>query len=214
MDRGQCPLCTESELTRQDMNRFPSNRLRVEFDGPDVSQEMLYTLFRVRPRPGDGLMLTPIAIRSNRRHRTPFPRSRRRATLCDHLLFSNFPRRHRYQLSTRLFDRHEHCQLSLTSHRRRSHGPNEPAAIVLRAPSQSTRDPRLDQCPPSNSSPHHRIPPRHPQLHLFRSNTSLLCTVAARGVLGYRKVRVGRVAQVQAVPAIFFGLPIIFDIKY
>ena len=29
------------------MNRFPSNRLRVEFDGPDVSQEMLYTLFRV-----------------------------------------------------------------------------------------------------------------------------------------------------------------------
>ncbi|KAK4684547.1 U4/U6 small nuclear ribonucleoprotein PRP31, partial [Tremellales sp. Uapishka_1] len=30
----------------EDMNRFPSNRLRVEFDGPDVSQEMLYTLFR------------------------------------------------------------------------------------------------------------------------------------------------------------------------
>lgn len=34
-------------LIIQDMNRFPSNRLRVEFDGPDVSQEMLYTLFRV-----------------------------------------------------------------------------------------------------------------------------------------------------------------------
>lgn len=31
----------------QDMNRFPSNRLRVEFDGPDVSQETLYKLFRV-----------------------------------------------------------------------------------------------------------------------------------------------------------------------
>ncbi|EIW66338.1 hypothetical protein TREMEDRAFT_40986 [Tremella mesenterica DSM 1558] len=30
----------------EDMNRFPSQRLRVEFDGPDVSQEMLYTLFR------------------------------------------------------------------------------------------------------------------------------------------------------------------------
>jgi hypothetical protein len=29
------------------MNRFPSNRLRVEFDGPDVSQEVLYELFRV-----------------------------------------------------------------------------------------------------------------------------------------------------------------------
>jgi len=29
------------------MDRFPLNRLRVEFDGPDVSQEMLYTLFRV-----------------------------------------------------------------------------------------------------------------------------------------------------------------------
>ncbi|KAL1411010.1 mitochondrial escape protein 2 [Vanrija albida] len=30
----------------EDLNRFPSNRLRVEFDGPDISQEMLYTLFR------------------------------------------------------------------------------------------------------------------------------------------------------------------------
>ncbi|BEJ12329.1 hypothetical protein CspHIS471_0207890 [Cutaneotrichosporon sp. HIS471] len=30
----------------EDMNRFPSARLRVEFDGPDVSQEVLYTLFR------------------------------------------------------------------------------------------------------------------------------------------------------------------------
>lgn len=32
------------------MNRPVANRLRVEFDGPDVSQEMLYTLFRVSPR--------------------------------------------------------------------------------------------------------------------------------------------------------------------
>jgi hypothetical protein len=30
----------------EDLNRFPSSRLRVEFDGPDVSQEMLYRLFR------------------------------------------------------------------------------------------------------------------------------------------------------------------------
>lgn len=37
----------DSILMEQDMNRFPSNRLRVEFDGPDVSQEMLYTLLRV-----------------------------------------------------------------------------------------------------------------------------------------------------------------------
>jgi hypothetical protein len=29
------------------MNRPTATRLRVEFDGPDVSQEMLYTLFRV-----------------------------------------------------------------------------------------------------------------------------------------------------------------------
>ena len=29
------------------MSRFPTPALRVEFDGPDVSQEMLYTLFRV-----------------------------------------------------------------------------------------------------------------------------------------------------------------------
>lgn len=37
----------KTDTRGQDMNRFPSNRLRVEFDGPDVSQEMLYTLFRV-----------------------------------------------------------------------------------------------------------------------------------------------------------------------
>lgn len=30
------------------MDRYPSARLRVEFDGPDVSQEVLYELFRVR----------------------------------------------------------------------------------------------------------------------------------------------------------------------
>jgi len=36
----------------EDMNRFPSNRLRVEFDGADVSQEMLYTLFRVSRQNG------------------------------------------------------------------------------------------------------------------------------------------------------------------
>lgn len=31
----------------EDMYRFPSNRLRVEFEGADVSQEVLYELFRV-----------------------------------------------------------------------------------------------------------------------------------------------------------------------
>ncbi|GHJ88128.1 hypothetical protein NliqN6_4530 [Naganishia liquefaciens] len=30
----------------EDMNRFPSQRVRVEFDGADVSQEVLYELFR------------------------------------------------------------------------------------------------------------------------------------------------------------------------
>jgi hypothetical protein len=34
---------------KQDMSRPTANKLRVEFDGPDVSQEMLYTLFRVCP---------------------------------------------------------------------------------------------------------------------------------------------------------------------
>ncbi|WRT67442.1 uncharacterized protein IL334_004413 [Kwoniella shivajii] len=37
----------------EDMNRFPTGRLRVEFDGPDVSQEMLYTLFRPYGRIAD-----------------------------------------------------------------------------------------------------------------------------------------------------------------
>ncbi|KAJ9121916.1 hypothetical protein QFC24_004498 [Naganishia onofrii] len=42
----------------EDMNRFPSNRLRVEFDGPDVSQEVLYELFRPYGRLAD---ITPPA---------------------------------------------------------------------------------------------------------------------------------------------------------
>ena len=50
----------------EDMNRFPSNRLRVEFDGADVSQEMLYTLFRVRSQGKAGSRMTlTIAVRSS-----------------------------------------------------------------------------------------------------------------------------------------------------
>ncbi|KIS00931.1 exonuclease [Cryptococcus deuterogattii 2001/935-1] len=61
----------------EDMNRFPSNRLRVEFDGPDVSQEMLYTLFRPpTPVPAGSLRfasvsfsrLSPAAIAINALH--------------------------------------------------------------------------------------------------------------------------------------------------
>lgn len=40
------------------MNRFPSNRVRVEFEGPDVSQEVLYELFRPYGRLAD---ITPPA---------------------------------------------------------------------------------------------------------------------------------------------------------
>lgn len=40
------------------MNRFPSNRIRVEFEGPDVSQEVLYELFRPYGRLAD---ITPPA---------------------------------------------------------------------------------------------------------------------------------------------------------
>ncbi|CAK9783922.1 hypothetical protein CC85DRAFT_287857 [Cutaneotrichosporon oleaginosum] len=44
----------------EDMNRFPSARLRVEFDGPDVSQEVLYTLFRPYGRIHDIAPPTPV----------------------------------------------------------------------------------------------------------------------------------------------------------
>ncbi|WVQ78611.1 hypothetical protein IAT38_000697 [Cryptococcus sp. DSM 104549] len=50
----------------EDMNRFPSNRLRVEFDGPDVSQEMLYTLFRPYGRVADINPPTPVPAGSLR----------------------------------------------------------------------------------------------------------------------------------------------------
>ncbi|GMK54094.1 hypothetical protein CspeluHIS016_0106800 [Cutaneotrichosporon spelunceum] len=45
----------------EDMNRFPSARLRVEFDGPDVSQEVMYTLFRPYGRIYDITPPTPVA---------------------------------------------------------------------------------------------------------------------------------------------------------
>ncbi|WVQ99031.1 hypothetical protein IAU59_006163 [Kwoniella sp. CBS 9459] len=50
----------------EDMNRFPSSRLRVEFDGPDVSQEMLYTLFRPYGRVADIAPPTPVPAGSLR----------------------------------------------------------------------------------------------------------------------------------------------------
>ncbi|WVR05410.1 hypothetical protein IAU60_002425 [Kwoniella sp. DSM 27419] len=50
----------------EDMNRFPSPRLRVEFDGPDVSQEMLYTLFRPYGRVADIQPPTPVPAGSLR----------------------------------------------------------------------------------------------------------------------------------------------------
>ncbi|RXK35460.1 hypothetical protein M231_07272 [Tremella mesenterica] len=50
----------------EDMNRFPSQRLRVEFDGPDVSQEMLYTLFRPYGRVWDIQPPSPVPAGSLR----------------------------------------------------------------------------------------------------------------------------------------------------
>jgi len=44
----------------EDLNRFPSSRLRVEFDGPDVSQEMLYRLFRPYGRLTEIVPPTPV----------------------------------------------------------------------------------------------------------------------------------------------------------
>nr|XP_018263526.1 exonuclease [Kwoniella dejecticola CBS 10117]OBR85684.1 exonuclease [Kwoniella dejecticola CBS 10117] len=50
----------------EDMNRFPTGRLRVEFDGPDVSQEMLYTLFRPYGRIADIQPPSPVPAGSLR----------------------------------------------------------------------------------------------------------------------------------------------------
>ncbi|WWC69163.1 uncharacterized protein I206_103099 [Kwoniella pini CBS 10737] len=50
----------------EDMNRFPTHRLRVEFDGPDVSQEMLYTLFRPYGRIADIQPPSPVPAGSLR----------------------------------------------------------------------------------------------------------------------------------------------------
>ncbi|OCF71499.1 exonuclease [Kwoniella mangroviensis CBS 8886] len=50
----------------EDMNRFPAGRLRVEFDGPDVSQEMLYTLFRPYGRIADIQPPSPVPAGSLR----------------------------------------------------------------------------------------------------------------------------------------------------
>jgi hypothetical protein len=44
----------------EDLNRFPSSRLRVEFDGPDVSQEMLYRIFRPYGRLKEIVPPTPV----------------------------------------------------------------------------------------------------------------------------------------------------------
>ncbi|KAL7421170.1 mitochondrial escape protein 2 [Cryptotrichosporon argae] len=50
----------------EDMSRFPSNRLRVEFDGPDVSQEVLYILFRPYGRLTDIVPPSPVPAGSLR----------------------------------------------------------------------------------------------------------------------------------------------------
>ncbi|KAK8869527.1 hypothetical protein IAR55_000093 [Kwoniella newhampshirensis] len=50
----------------EDLNRYPSRRVRVEFDGPDVSQEMLYTLFRPYGRLIDIQPPTPVPAGSLR----------------------------------------------------------------------------------------------------------------------------------------------------
>ncbi|ORX33380.1 RNA12 protein-domain-containing protein [Kockovaella imperatae] len=50
----------------EDMHRFPSPHLRVEFEGPDVSQEMLYVLFRPYGRLKDIVPPSPAAAGSLR----------------------------------------------------------------------------------------------------------------------------------------------------
>ncbi|WWD16211.1 hypothetical protein CI109_100637 [Kwoniella shandongensis] len=58
----------------EDLNRYPSGRLRVEFDGPDVSQEMLYTLFRPYGRLSDIQPPTPVPAGSLRYATVAFSR--------------------------------------------------------------------------------------------------------------------------------------------
>jgi hypothetical protein len=86
------------------MNRFPSNRLRVEFDGPDVSQEMLYTLFRVSLLPlpflrHDGIA-EMIAIRSSIGYNSTSTRPSRLSALCNNILLPTLPSSHSHQCRT------------------------------------------------------------------------------------------------------------------
>jgi hypothetical protein len=51
VERGEYTLTcgiSAAELLVQDMHRFALNMLKVTFDGPDVREESLYKLFRVR----------------------------------------------------------------------------------------------------------------------------------------------------------------------
>lgn len=57
---GRCWMVRGRQWT-EDLNRFPSSRLRIEFDGPDVSQEMMYRLFRPYGRLTEIAPPTPVA---------------------------------------------------------------------------------------------------------------------------------------------------------
>ena len=131
------------------MNRFPSYRLRVEFDGPDVSQEMLYTLFRVSDKVQ--ARLSPKAIWSSRRYTTPSTCSSRFLALRHHNILQDLLSHHSHQLRepndnrtgltavTRLLNTHEYRRLHIPRHWRNfaliSHA--QPAESVLRASTQS-----------------------------------------------------------------------------
>ena len=159
------------------MNRFPSNRLRVEFDGPDVSQEMLYTLFRVSD--ASRAKLKP-AIWSCRRYPAAFTRTSRSSTIRDRRIFQNLPSRHCHQLrkstyrtvltpATWLLHAHQHRRLHTANHRRTLAFASHPKPIttVLRKTAQSTRDSRLGIWASENRSSCHCIFDRDSQLHCW-----------------------------------------------
>lgn len=51
LERSKCHSSALKHLliVYQDLNRFPSPILRVAFEGPDIQEQKLYHLLRVRP---------------------------------------------------------------------------------------------------------------------------------------------------------------------
>jgi hypothetical protein len=165
----------------EDMNRFPSIRLRVEFDGPDVSQEVLYELFRPYGRLADITPPAPVPAGNLRYAVIHYGRLRSAAVaintvspLDQHITFAKDPS------ASRPFNTYQYPRLypppRLEQSRRKPtrHPPNA-SPPILRTSHQSPRHPHMDKQPPTNRHPRRGIPHRYTLLHILRPDSCILC---------------------------------------